>query len=233
MRNYVGVLVLGAALAGGALAQSAPAAPKLQFEVATVKPAPPINPQAVAAGKLHVGLNIDQARVDIGFLSLADLIQAAYKVKQHQLVAPEWIKNERFDILAKMPEGANKDQVPEMLQSLLADRFGLKFHKEQREQQVMALVVGKGGPKLKESAKEDPAAAEKEKEKGGQTIQFGGGEMRQSGNSMVMKAKDQPGQIKMTMVDGKMKMEGTHLKMEAVAEMVNHHLATNGMFQKQ
>src|SRR5215831_5874358 len=100
----------------------------LAFEVATIKPAPPINPMAIAQGKLHVGMKIDAARVDIGFLSLGDLVMAAYKIKRHQVVAPDWAFTERYDILAKMPEGSNKDQVPEMLQTLLADRFGMKFH---------------------------------------------------------------------------------------------------------
>ncbi len=55
----------------------------LQFEVASIKPAVPPNPAAFQAGKIHVGMNIDAARVDIGFLSLSDLTQAAFKVKLH------------------------------------------------------------------------------------------------------------------------------------------------------
>jgi uncharacterized protein (TIGR03435 family) len=58
---------------------------------------------------------------------------------------------ERFDILAKMPEGANKDQVPQMLQALLAERFHMVAHRESREESVFALVVGKGGAKLQDS----------------------------------------------------------------------------------
>ncbi len=58
----------------------------------------------------------------------------------------------RFDILAKLPDGANKTQIPEMLQALLADRFGLAVHREAKEQQVYALAVGKDGPKLKDGA---------------------------------------------------------------------------------
>src|SRR5690349_23045617 len=98
MRKQVGFsLLAGLLLAGVVSAQT-----KAQFEVATVKPAPPINPQAVAAGKMHVGMNIEGSRVDIGYMSLADLTQYAYKLKQHQLVIPDWAKNQRFDILGKM-----------------------------------------------------------------------------------------------------------------------------------
>src|SRR5207249_390169 len=49
------------------------------------------------------------------------------------------------------PEGTTKEQVPEMLQALLAERFQLKIHRENREHNVYGLVVGKGGHKLKES----------------------------------------------------------------------------------
>src|SRR5436309_4750684 len=93
-------------LAAGVACAQTPAAAPLQFEVATIKPAPPLNPAAVQAGKMHIGMKVDAARVDIGYSSLADLIVAAYKVKAHQVVGPDWMKTERFDILAKMPEGA-------------------------------------------------------------------------------------------------------------------------------
>jgi uncharacterized protein (TIGR03435 family) len=214
MRYRVFPLILLAA--GAALAQTPAAKP--QFEVATIKPAGPINPQAIAAGKMRIGMNIDKARVDIGFLSLADLIQAAYKVKQHQVVLPDWAKNERFDIVAKIPEGGTKEQVPEMLQGLLEERFGLKFHKESREQNVFALVVAKGGHKMKESSTEPDAPLPDEKtDKGGQTLNMGGAQIRQSGGTVTMKVADQPGTMKMTMVDGKMRMESTKAKMENLA----------------
>jgi uncharacterized protein (TIGR03435 family) len=173
----------------------------------------------VAAGKLHVGMNVDQARVDIGFLSLADLIQTAYKVKRYQVSGPDWMSQQRFDILAKMPEGATKEQVPEMLQGLLADRFKLTFHKETREHSVYGLVVGKGGPKLKESATEP--APELKPEAGGNTVSFGGGQIRQSGNTVVVTGAGRPGTTKMTMADGKMKMDSTKVTMTAFCEMLS------------
>ncbi len=222
MRNRLfTILFLAAGAAWSQTPAAAPAPPPAgrQFDVATIKLAPPINPAAAMAGKLHVGMSVDGARVDIGYMSLSDLILMAYKVKQHQLTGPDWMKNQRFDILAKMPEGGTKEQVPEMLQALLKERFGLTFHKEMREQPVYGLVVGKGGPHVKESAKEEEAPP-KADDKGGNTISFGGGQIRQSGNSMVMKANDRPGTTKMTMADGKMKMESTQVKMEDFAEML-------------
>jgi len=216
MRNRVFPLRL--LVSGAALAQT-PAA-KLQFDGATVKVAPPLNPTAIAGGKMHVGLNIEGSRVDIGYMSLQDLIQYAYKLKQHQLAAPDWAKNQRFDILAKMPEGATKEQVPEMMQGLLADRFGLTFHKESREQPVFALLVAKGGHKLKESSTE-PEAAPPADDKKDTVMSFGGGQVRQSGNnSFTVTSKEMEGKMKMTMVDGKMRMEFTKAKIEQVAELV-------------
>jgi len=152
------VIGIGAALvlaAGALFAQTQAAAPV--FEVASVKPAPPLDPAKIVSGQLHVGMSVDAARVDIGNLSLADLIRIAYKVKPHQVVGPDWMASQRFDILAKMPEGATKEQVPEMLQALLAERFKLTVHRDTKEHSVYALVVGKNGLKMKESVP-DPSA---------------------------------------------------------------------------
>jgi uncharacterized protein (TIGR03435 family) len=57
-----------------------------------------------------------------------------------------------FDIVAKMPEGSKKEDAPKMLQTLLEERFMLTTHRASAEHPVLALVVGKGGPKLKASA---------------------------------------------------------------------------------
>lgn len=54
----------------------------------------------------------------------------------------------RFDILAKMPEGASKDDAPAMLQTLLKDRLKLIAHRATEEQPVLALVNGKNGRSL-------------------------------------------------------------------------------------
>jgi uncharacterized protein (TIGR03435 family) len=70
-----------------------------------------------------------------------------------RLVGPDWMEaGEKFDIVAKLPDGATPDHLPEMFQSLLEDRFGLTFHRESREQPIYALEVSKGGLKLKPAA---------------------------------------------------------------------------------
>ena len=135
------------------------------FEVATIKPAKMPSQSDMLNGKAHVGMKTDAARVDIGFMSLKDLIGIAYKVKDYQISGPDWMgaMDERFDVLAKMPEGATKDQVPEMLQALLAERFKLTIHHDTKERSVYALVVGKGGSKMKESPPDPPAPAAPDK----------------------------------------------------------------------
>jgi uncharacterized protein (TIGR03435 family) len=138
--------------AGVAMGQTA------TFEVASVKPAAPLGRGELLSGQMHVGMKIDAARVDIGSMSLADLIRVAYRVKPYQVSGPDWMASERFDVLAKLPEGASREQVPEMLQELLADRFKLTVHRESKEHAVYALVVGKNGIKMKESAPDADAA---------------------------------------------------------------------------
>ena len=143
--------------AAGSLLGQTPA-----FEVASIKPSEPITSAMFASGKLHAGMKVDGKRVDIGNFGLMQLICKAYDVKPYQVSGPSWLQavgmsGQRFDIVANLPEGATKEQVPQMLQGLLAERFKLAIHRESRDQAVYAMVVGKGGLKIKES--EAPAAA--------------------------------------------------------------------------
>jgi uncharacterized protein (TIGR03435 family) len=81
----------------------------------------------------------------------------AYDVKGYQITGPAWLASERYDIAAKVPAGATKEQVDVMWQNLLLERFGVRLHHESKEFKVEELVVAKGGPKLKEPA-QDPTA---------------------------------------------------------------------------
>src|SRR5579862_2460535 len=86
------------------------------FEVASIKPAvDPGRQPALCLVPCVPGerLRVDGSRVDIGFMSLHRLILMAYRIKPYQLTGPEWMKSEKFDIVAKIPEGVRKDQVPE------------------------------------------------------------------------------------------------------------------------
>ncbi len=147
-RSAAALLITGIA----AFAQTRPA-----FEVATVKPAAPLDvaklATAIQAGeKLKIGAHVEGDRAEYTYVALRDLISLAWRVQPYQISGPDWLGNTRFDIVAKIPAGAAKDDVPEMLQSLLEDRFKLSVHKASAEHPVLGLVVAKGGPKLKESA---------------------------------------------------------------------------------
>ena len=141
-----------------ALAQS------LQFEVASIKPASQEQLMAsIRAGQRpRTGVTVDKGRAEFAYQPLIALIEFAYSVPASQLTGPEMLKTERFDILAKLPAGATDEQAPQMLQALLAERFGLTFHREKKEVQIYALVVGKNGlnPKKMKPATTDEIAPE-------------------------------------------------------------------------
>src|SRR5206468_1441172 len=117
------------------------------FEVASIKP---------SKGDMHmVRIEIDPGgRLVANGMSVRMLIQQAYGIKDFQVVgAPSWAGSERYDIVAK-PEGANdlgREGMKLMMQGLLAERFKMTFHRETKELPTYSLVVGKSGPKLKES----------------------------------------------------------------------------------
>jgi uncharacterized protein (TIGR03435 family) len=151
------VTICLALAATAAFAQTKPS-----FEVATIKPAPPLDPVKIAAamqagGKMPVGATIDSQGAEYLYLDLRSLLTYAYGVKPYQISGPDWMQTARFDIVAKMPEGSKKADAAKMLQTLLEERFKLATHRTSAEHPVLALVVGKGGPKLKASA-DKPAA---------------------------------------------------------------------------
>ena len=130
---------------------------KPAFEVASVRPAAPLDQAKIAAivksgGKLPVGPHVDSRRADYLYMSLRNLIEVAWGVRPYQVEGPDWMNSERFDIIATLPQGASKTDAPKMLQSLLEDRFGLVAHLATVERPVLGLVVGKGGLKLKKSS---------------------------------------------------------------------------------
>jgi uncharacterized protein (TIGR03435 family) len=96
-------------------------------------------------------------------VSLQDLVVEAYGVHDYQISGlPEWaaphVGGMRYDIEAKTPGDGTptKDQLQQMLQFLLADRFQLRVHPEMREVPVYALVIGKDGSKLREVSEDEP-----------------------------------------------------------------------------
>ena len=119
-------------------AQTAPIQPK--FEVASVK----------RTEQCLGGNSIDPGSVALRGMPLKLVLMYAYEVKIDQIAGPSWLETDCFEISAKLPEGVTRDQLPAMLQALLAERFKLSAHKQDRARSGYALVVDKGGPKFKE-----------------------------------------------------------------------------------
>jgi uncharacterized protein (TIGR03435 family) len=152
--KLAGIVLIGL-VSGLAHAQTADGQPS--FDAASIKPAPPPTP----GRGMMMGMNGGPGSKDpelyrCNNCNLMMLIMQAYDIKPYQLSAPSSMSSERFDITAKVPVGATKEQFRLMLQNMLAERFKLTIHHDQKEMQVYDLVVAKGGPKLKESAEEPP-----------------------------------------------------------------------------
>lgn len=134
--------------AGLGLGQDQPV--RLEFEVASVRPAPSVD----TTHGVSFGRRIDGALLRFTQASLRDFLRIAFRVRDYQIEAPAWIASLRYDVGAKLPAGSMQEQVPEMLQALLSDRFALKVHRASRDLAVYALVVRGGGLKMKESPRE-------------------------------------------------------------------------------
>jgi uncharacterized protein (TIGR03435 family) len=150
----IGFMNLPTALVAGALQALccyAQRAPHPEFEVASIKAIAPGQPN-----RLKVGAQIYGDRAEYNYMTLRQLVAEAYQVLPFQIVCPDWFLDRRFEVIAKMPAGSRKEDAPLMLQALLAERFRLSVHRESREEDVAALVVRQGGPKLTESPPQQP-----------------------------------------------------------------------------
>jgi uncharacterized protein (TIGR03435 family) len=143
--SLVRTTTLAITLAASAFSQAPAQAPRPEFEVASIKPFAP------GQGQVLAGLHMDGAQIRAAGLSLRDFLAIAYKTKATLISGPDWTATERFDISATLPSGSTMAQLPEMLQSLLADRFQMKVHRDKKEFPVYALVAGKGPLKLTET----------------------------------------------------------------------------------
>jgi uncharacterized protein (TIGR03435 family) len=127
-------LVLGSS---HALAQSA--APRPEFEVASIKPN--------KSGDLRAMIMPPRGgRLTATNIPFQVLITLAFQIKDFQLTgAPAWLRSERYDIEAKAAGNPGLDEVEKMVQTLLEDRLQFKFHRETKELPIYALVVAKAG----------------------------------------------------------------------------------------
>ena len=155
---------LGACLITTAFAQTQAAS----FDVASIRRAAPgaeqdrkvrLHPVRTTPG------NVVMRNVDVGIA-----IAWAYDAAPFQL-AGQSLPDARYDIVAKAPGPATDEEMRVMMQSLLANRFGLKVHREDREMPGMVLLVAKDGAKLK--AAEDQGESVFDPVPGKKIIHFG------------------------------------------------------------
>jgi uncharacterized protein (TIGR03435 family) len=183
----------------------------------------------MSGGKImiRVGCTADPGRVNCSGLTLKDMLTRGYQLKAYQITGPSWIESERWDVMAKIPDGVPQEKVPEMWQSLVSDRFHVATHRETKDLGIYALVVGKNGPKLKpaeESAEPDITAPDGSKiaklkaptmmaagganAKPGAVVMDGAGKMQLRGatlggfSDMLTRMMDRP-VVDMTNVEGK------------------------------
>jgi len=128
------------------------------FEVASVKPSPAVSGAPIGLFTYPGG------RIAASNCTLKMLIEEAYNLQDYQILGgPYWAGEDRYDIEARPPATAEAShwtpespktppspELRQMLQSLLADRFRLKAHTQTIEKSVYALVMTKGGARLKQ-----------------------------------------------------------------------------------
>jgi uncharacterized protein (TIGR03435 family) len=163
----IGILSLIVWMSSVALAQPSTTEPRLEFEVASVKPAEFPNAGfaagfAAGAGECGGGtLTVSGNRVKVSMASICAVIRLAYDVKGYRVVgtppapktsfrtASDRLAEFFYDIEAKAGGGpVTTDQARAMVRTLLDDRFQLKVHHEMKEMPVYALVTGKNKLKL-------------------------------------------------------------------------------------
>ncbi len=146
-QREIALAFLATPLCGICLAQT----PTLRFEAASVKPS---TTESIPSGPGKFSkFAITDSRLTVSGLTLKVLLERAYNLKPWQIACPGWMETAKYDVVATFPNGTLRNQVPEMLRNLLAERFGLVTHNSQNEQSVFALMVAKSGAKLK---KPDP-----------------------------------------------------------------------------
>jgi uncharacterized protein (TIGR03435 family) len=144
----------------------------------------------------RVGVRIAGSQVRLVSMSLKDYIGMAYGTRPQQIVGPDWLGQERFDLSATIPADATAAQIPQMMRALLAERFQMKMHRETKEFPVYALGLAKGGPRFQPSAA-TPAPREPPREKppavevaangnsNGVAVDLGGGSTFSFGNNRL------------------------------------------------
>lgn len=143
--------VLGMAIAAaGAFGQPADAPPA--FEVASVRVSQ--IGRAGGEGSRRENIQVSPDTLTMRNASMRSCIRWAYHVMDYQVTGPDWLGFERYDIVAKAAAVTTEDQLRAMLQTLLAERFKLALHRQNKELPAYVVLIGKNGPKFHEAQTE-------------------------------------------------------------------------------
>jgi uncharacterized protein (TIGR03435 family) len=127
--------------------QDLPKAPA--FEVASITPCKPGTPEPPGEHAGMVQFTAPGGRFKAYATTLKFLMEWAYSIQPSQHSGgPSWIDTDRYDVIAKAEGNATDEQHKQMLQTLLAERFQLKLHREKKKLSVYVVSVGKTAPKL-------------------------------------------------------------------------------------
>jgi uncharacterized protein (TIGR03435 family) len=146
------LLVFTAGLAFVQTTTAQTAAPP-SFEVASIKPN--LISKQGGEGSRREATQSSPGSLTMRNVTLRTCIAWAYSVQQYQVTGPGWIAEERYDVSAKAAGPAPEAEMRKMLQTLLAERFKLTLHRQQKELEALVAVVAKGGPKLKPAENPD------------------------------------------------------------------------------
>jgi len=137
MRTTAVAILFAALIAHGPVLTQAPA--PLAFDVASVKR----NLELTASS---AGVQIRPEQLESIWFPVQALISQAYGVPGGRILGmPDWARTERYDVRARTSKPSSRQEVLSMLQTLLAERFAIKVHRETREMDIYALVLIKPG----------------------------------------------------------------------------------------
>jgi uncharacterized protein (TIGR03435 family) len=119
------------------------------FEVASITPCKPGTPEPPGEHAGMVQFTFPGGRFTARATTIKFLMEWAYDIQPAQHTGgPAWLDTDRYDIVAKAEGNPTDAQMKLMVQTLLADRFQLKLHHENRKLSVYVLSAGKTAPKL-------------------------------------------------------------------------------------
>jgi len=202
------------------LAQTAENSPT--FEVASVKPAAPIVGNRIMVGMRGGPGTPDPGQITYNNVTVKGVLTNAYGVKGFQISGPSWLDSERYDIVAKLPRGATKAEFMVMLQNLLAERFKLTLHREKKDLLMYALVVGKNGPKVKESVED--AAPKGGGPADGPAEVMGKPTVDRDGFPVLPPAAAGRGAVSLALMNGNARVTASRQSMSGLAEILSSQL---------